>query len=33
MVADGVLAKRGAKYVPGEQYAKYVAAQGPTAVA
>ena len=32
MVADGVLAKRGAKYVPAENYGKYLAPQGAVSV-
>jgi hypothetical protein len=33
MVQDSVLAKQGAKYVPGQNYAKYLNAQEPAAVA
>jgi len=33
MVADGVLTKQGARYVPGPTYSRYVAQQEPVAVA
>jgi hypothetical protein len=33
MVQDSVLAKQGAKYVPGQNYARYLNAQEPAAVA
>ena len=33
MVADGVLERQGARYVPGPQYANYLPATEPVAVA